>query len=328
MQNFLLPALLSLFVSLNVSAQKPAEEKEKALKDSAAIMQDLLNLLDSTDEPSSYGLITAGIGNRLFSLHNNKLNAQQSTTTTIVYNPSIGYFHKSGFSLSGGAYLLNDAEKGFGITQYSLTPAFDLQGSDKFSFGVSYTRYFVKDEFSVYSSPIQNDFYTSFSYKKPWIEPGIALGYSTGQYKQSIIKDTTINNIHRVFYDSATYTIKSFSAMLSAGHRFDWQDVFKKADGFEMIPSLLLNFGSSTTPNPTHKTNFPPYLLKLLTKKSKLRRQLSNNFQAESLGLNIDCSYTVGNLSINPQMYFDYYLPSSTDQKFTQVFTLSVGYSF
>ncbi len=326
MQKKLLPALLSLFISLNVSAQQPAAEKEQALKDSAAIMQDLLNLLDSTDEPSSYGLVTFGIGNRLFSLHNNQLNAQQSTSATLVYNPSIGYFHKSGFSLSGGAYLLNDAEKGFGITQYSLTPAFDLQGSDKFNFGVSYTRYFVKDEFSVYSSPVQNDFYTSFSYKKPWIEPGIALGYSTGEYKQSIIKDTAINNIHRVIYDSATFSIKSFSAMLSAGHRFDWQNVFKKADGFELSPSLLLNFGSSTT-NIAHKTN-APNLLKLLTKKGKLRRQISNNFQAESLGLNIDCSYTVGKLSINPQMYFDYYLPSSTEQKFTQVFTLSVGYSF
>lgn len=114
--------------------------------------------------------------------------------------------------------------------------------------------------------------------------------------------------------------------MLSAGHRFDWQNVFKKADGFELSPSLLLNFGSSTT-NIAHKTN-APNLLKLLTKKGKLRRQISNNFQAESLGLNIDCSYTVGKLSINPQMYFDYYLPSSTEQKFTQVFTLSVGYSF
>ena len=253
MQKFFFPALLSLFIYSNVSAQQPGADKEPQLKDSAAILQDLMNLLDSTDEPTSYTLVTVSIGNRLFSLHNNQLNANQSTSTTIVYNPSAGYFHKSGFSLSAGAYLLNDAVKGFGATQYSITPAYDMAGSDKFSLGVSYTRYFVKDEYSAYSSPIQNDFYASFSYKKTWIEPGIALGYSTGEYKQSIIKDTTINNIHRVLYDSASFRINAFSMMLSASHRFDWYSVFKKDDGFEIAPSLLLNFGSSTT-NITHNT--------------------------------------------------------------------------
>ena len=324
MQKNFLTALLSLFIYFNVSAQQP--EKEPGLKDSAAILQDLMNLLDSTDAPASYVSITTSIGNRLFSLHNNQLNAKQSTTATIVYNPSIGYFHKSGLSLSAGAYLLNDEVKGFGASQYSVTPAFDMAGSDQFSLGLSYTRYFVKDKYSAYSSPIQNDFYASFSYNKPWIEPGIALGYSTGEYKQSIIKDTSINNIRRILYDSASFRISAFSLMLSASHRFDWNNVLKKEDGFAIAPSILLNFGSSTT-NITHNTN-APNLLKLLTRKGKVRRQFNNKFQAESVGLNIDFNYVAGNFSVNPQLYLDYYLPSTTEQRFTQVFTLSLGYSF
>ncbi len=326
MKKFILPAFFSLFICSTVSAQQPAADKEQVLKDSAAILLDLMNLIDSTSGKTSYVFVSANVGNRLFSLHNNQLNAKQSTSSTLVYNPSAGYFHKSGFSFSAGAYLLNDAVKGFGVTQYSITPAFDLTGSDNFSFGASYTRNFVKDEFSSYSSPIQNDFYTSFAYKKPWIEPGISFGYSTGEYKQSIIKDTTINNIRRVIYDTATSKLTSFSMMLSASHSFDWYGLLKKGDGFDIAPALLLNFGSSNT-NISHNTN-APNLLRLLTKKGKLRRQQTNKFQAESLGLNIDCNYTIGNFSLNPQLYLDYYLPSTTEQKFTQVFTLSVGYSF
>jgi len=326
MAKFLLPAFFSLLICLDVAAQQPAAEKDTAIIDSAAILKDLMNLLDSADEATSYALITASMGNRLFSLRNNQLNTRQATTATIVYNPAAGYFHKSGFSLSAGVYLLNDAGNGCGITQYSITPAFDLPGNDKFSLGVSYTRYFVKDKFSPYASPVQDDLYASCSYNKPWIQPGIALGYSMGEYMQANSKDTVINNIRRVFYDSVTFKLKAFFIMLSASHRFTWYNIFTRKDGFELTPSLLLNCGSSTT-NITHKTN-AQNLLNLLARRGKLRRQLSNKFQAESLGMNINCNYAIGNFSFNPQVYFDYYLPSTTEQKFTQVFTLSLGYSF
>src|SRR4051812_16284432 len=111
MKKFSLSTVIFLLLSLQVLAQEPVTGKELTFKDSAAILQDLMNLFDSTNEPTSYFQVSTGFGNRLYSLHNNQLNAWQSTST-IVYDLSLGYFHKSGFSLSGRSYLLNEKDKG------------------------------------------------------------------------------------------------------------------------------------------------------------------------------------------------------------------------
>ena len=109
-----------------------------------------------------------GIGNRLFSSKNNALNAKQEISSTLIYSPSLAYYHKSGFNINAGANLLNDGER-FGVNQYSVTPAFDLAGNKNFAVDISYTHYFVQDKFSKFSSPIQDDFFSSFSYKKIWL---------------------------------------------------------------------------------------------------------------------------------------------------------------
>ncbi len=325
MQKILFLAFVSCCFSLKVHAQVNPEEKTVIL-DSAALLADLMNLMDSANKPYSYTIISVAAGNRLFSLNNNRLNAKQETSNTMVYNPSVGYYHKSGLSLSAGASLLKNVQNGFGVNQYSITPAYDLIGDSSFNVGISYTHNFVKDKFSSYSSPIQDDWYAAVSYKKTWLEPGIAFGYSTGEYKQLKTKDTVINNIKRTYYDSATFALKSFSLMLSASHNFGWEQVFSKKDEISFTPSVMLNMGSSTT-NITHKTNAQA-LINFLNKRGKLPRLLSNSFQAESLGLNLDATYTINNFSIEPQLYFDYYLPKSDSNKFSQIFTVTVSYTF
>jgi hypothetical protein len=205
-------------------------------------------------------------------------------------------------------------------------PAFDLLNNDEFGFSFSYTHYFVKDYFSSYASPIQNDFYTSFSYKKTWIEPGIAAGYSTGIYKQSVVKDSTIGVIRRRLYDSATFNLRSFSMMLSASHDFEWQHIFDNDDAFLFTPAVILNFGSYNM-NVTHKTNAPNFVNKLI-KRGRLPKFITSNFQAESLGFNLNCNYSIGNFSFSPQLYLDYYLHESDSDRFTQSFNFLVGYVF
>ena len=294
--------------------------------DSTAVLKELMALLDSVKIPTSYFSVDAGVGNRLFSIHNNRLNARQSSISTLVYTPGISYFHKSGFSLSAGAYLLNEKDNGFGASQYSLMPSCHLLNNDAIGFSVSYTHLFVKDYFSPYASPIQNDFYTAFSYKKSWIEPGIAAGYSTGIYKQVIEKDTTIGLIRRRLYDSITNNLRSFSMMLSASHDFEWEHIFDDDDGFLFTPSLILNFGSYNI-NVTHKTN-APYLVNKLIQRGRLPKLITSSVQAESVGLNLDCNYSIGSFSFSPQLYLDYYFPETDSDKFTQSFNFSVGYIF
>lgn len=324
MQKILLITLLYLCVSEKAASQDTAIATETAF-DSAAVLNDLLSLLDSADAPVSYGLVSVGMGNRLFSVRNNRLNARQSSTSQLVFNPSVGYYHKSGFSISAGSSLLNDSEKGFGPTQYSITPAYDLTGNKNWGLGISYSRYFPKDKYSVYASPVQNDIYAYVNYKKWWIEPGIAMGYSTGKYRE--INKFTVQSTGNTYIDTGTFALKTFSFTATASHDFEWDNIFGKKDALGFTPSLMVNFGSDSTETVSH-TLFPN-LLRFLKRRNRLPRLSGkNSFSAQSVAMSLDVTYSIGNLTLLPQLYLDYYLPATDEKRFTQTFTLSIGYSF
>jgi len=294
-------------------------------KDSLEMLNQLRSLLDSLDQPTSYLFANIGIGNRLFSIKNAALNAKQNTTNLVIYSPSLGYFHKSGLGLTAGASLLNDVD-GFGANQFSLSPSFDLTGNKNIAFSISYTHYLVKNKFSPYASPVQNDFYSSLRYKKPWLQPGIAVGYSTGEYKEARLKDTVIAGVRRRFYDSVTYQLKALSLILSVGHQFTFYTVFNKLDGLSFTPSLIANAGSGKT-TISHKTNAIA-LFNFLNKRGRIPKLQTDKFGMQSMGLNLDLAYTVGNLTFQPQWYLDYYLPATDLQRWLQVFTFNIGYTF
>ncbi len=329
MQKFLFTMFCFFIISNKTVAQDTTGNGVPAF-DSAAVLNDLMQLLDSTDVSASYGLVSVGITNRLFSLHNNNLNAKQSTTSALVYSPSLGYFHKSGFSVSAGASLVNRSGKGLGVTQYSVTPAYDLTNNRNWTFGISYSRYIIKDKYSPYSSPIQNDFYTYASYKKHWLEPGIAFGYSTGNYSE--INQFTVQLTGNTFTDTGTYRLKAFSMMGSLAHDFEWSGIFGKDDAAGFTPSLMISLGADSTETVSHSILQTPggqNLIRFLKRRKRLPKlQGKNSLQAQSVALSLDLNYSVGRFSVLPQLYLDYYLPETDEKRFTQTFTLSLGYSF
>ena len=285
-----------------------------------------MNLLQTNSKPISYVSIDVSIGNRLFSMQNNRLNTKQASTQVMVYNPGVTYCHKSGANIAAGASLLNDTATSIRTTQYSLSAGYDLPENDKFNFSFTYTHYFITDQYSAFASPILNDFYTSAEYKKSWLQPAIAFGYSTGNYKQVVRKDSTAGVFRRLLYDSSTSNIKYFSMIAAVSHTFKWNALFNKEDQLFFKLTLLINMGTSTT-SITHKTN-APYLFRLLNRKGKLPKVQTSPFQAESVGLNLDCSYAISRFSLKPQWYLDYYLPATDFNKFSQFFTCTLGYTF
>jgi len=282
--------------------------------------------LDSSDSPSSNAFVNLGIGNRLYSIKNNALNAYQSSNK-LIYSPSVGYTHKSGLGLTTGANLLNEGN-GIAVSQYSVSPSFGLVGNENIDFSISYTHYFVKNKFSPFSSPIQNDFYTSFSYLKSWFQPGVAVGFSNGEYKDARYKDTVIAGINRSFYDSVTYKLNAFSLMFTLGHQFLWYEVLDQADGLALTPTLMVNAGSGKTAI-SHNTN-AINLFRILNKRGKITRLQEFDFAVQSIGLNIDMRYMIGKFYLQPQLYFDYYLPAldADSKRFSQLFTFNLGYTF
>lgn len=293
--------------------------------DSIEILRQLQELFSSTTRSTSYGLLSFGIGNQLFSIKNRALNTKQSNTHVLVYSPSAGYFHKTGFGISAAASLLDDQKK-FGVTQYMITPSYDYS-TRAIGIGASYTQYFVKDKFSQFSSPIQHDFYGTFVYRKSWLRPGIAAGYSTGEYKEVKYKDTTLGNVHRRWYDSITNNLRAFSLTLSASHQFLWYGVFTESDGLSFTPTLMLNGGSSKTAI-EHKTNARG-LYNFLVKRGRIPKFRSREFEMQSMGINLGAIFSIGDFSLDTQFYTDYYLPeadSDTD-RLTMVFSFNLNYA-
>lgn len=325
MLKIFLVSICSLLFSLGVDAQIPAADTTAAI-DTAAILNDLATLLNSTNTPVSFASASVGMGNRLFSVRNNRLNAKQATSSTLVYTPSFNYFHKSGFNILASANLLNDDKKGFGASQYAVSPGYDYVRNKNLSMGISYTHYFVWDVYSAYLMPIQNDWFGYFKYNNYWLQPAIAFGYATGNYKEIKKLDTVINNIRRILHDTATYKLKSFSMILSAGHSFKWGGLLNAADRMVFSPLLILNLGSSTT-HISHKTN-APLLLNFLNRTGRLPKLQTSSFKAESVGLSLNMDYSIGKFAWVPQLYLDYYLPKTDDDKFISLFTFSVLYTF
>ena len=121
--------------------------------------------------------------------------------------------------------------------------------------------------------------------------------------------------------------------MLSVQHQFDWYSVFNKSDGLSFTPSLMLNAGSGSATT-THLTNVPPpgpggaEVFNALNRKGRAPRVQASEFQMQSIGLNLDLNYSIGNFNIEPQLYLDYYVRSTDTKRTTAIFMLNVGYTF
>lgn len=309
--------LLIILVTLSVkNFAQTATDKKISVKDSIEMMEDLMDILDDSKKSSNYFTAALGIGNRVFNVRNNILNAKITPVSTVVYSPSLVYFNKSGLYFSAGVNLLNDYAKGFGISQYSISTGYELPDNDKVDFTIAYTHFFVSDKFSPYVSPIQNDFYSAFIYKKLWIRPSLAVGYATGQYGD-------VKRI-QILYDSTNNKLTVFSLIASASHEFEWGKVFNKKDALSFNTSILLNAGSSKIAI-QHNTN-AVNLLNFLDRKGRLSKFKYSKFQPESFGLSLDASYILGKFILEPQAYIDYYLPATDEKRVSGYFTFTIRY--
>lgn len=307
-----------------IRAQETADTTLLPGLDSLALLQELSALLGPAPVPTHSFYATVAVGNRLFSVRNNRLNARQESRE-LVLTPSISYMHKSGFSLTGGLNLVNQPS-GMSVTQWSVMPAFDYITDSGFNAGISYTYFGVRDFFSPYSSPIQHDVFGSASYKKGWLQPSIGLGYSAGKYREFQSKDTVVGGMRRFIYDSATNQLQNFSVQLGVGHRFQWQQVFAEQDMLSVSPGLLLVGGAGKT-TITHRTN-APLLLQFLNRRGRVPRLIQDQFAFESVGFNLDVQYVIGGWAISPQWYADYFFGKTTSARFTQNFQVSLSYFF
>ena len=178
------------FTALGVTAHSqsnPADtiiapEKDLLIADTSfdydELFRDFESFMDSILSPRSYFMPSLSIGRGYFNFKS-KDNVLLETTAKLTYSPMMTWYHKSGFGLNFTGYIVND-EKNTNLYQFSFSPSYDYLENHDLATGISFTRYFNKDSVPFYTSPLRNEVYGYFAYRKWWFKPMIALGYGWG----------------------------------------------------------------------------------------------------------------------------------------------------
>jgi len=318
-------------VCLKISAQLNPEDKK--IMDSLLKNDEMLKMINNLGKGSSYLRVSMGIGNNLFSNSAKQVETLQNNNP-LVFTPSVSYYHRSGFGLSSTGFLFNE-NKQTNFYQYSLTPFFSYQKSKVLDINLSYTHYFEKDFYSPHSSPVQDEFYGAITFKKSWIRPGVATSYSTGQFNQVVRIDTTIkvsNREVRIKYiDSAKIHLSSLYFAGTVEHTFTFYNLFSVKDGLLFTPqlSLISGINSYKVNHSSSLENYKAFTKKQIKRVRHFQSQSGNSqFDLQSLGLDVDINYVLGKFYLEPEIYFDYYLPSTTDNRFSQIYSLNIGITF
>jgi len=298
--------------------------------DTTAILDSLLKdfdlYLDSLVGRKSFFTVNTAIGTGFFSF-NDKNTVTVNTEKKLIFSPSVGYYHKSGLGISAAGYaLLNNGIKFY---QYSVSPSFDLI-KKKFSTGIAYTRYQTKDSLDFYTTPIQNEVFAYFSYKKWWVRPTLSLSYGWGSKEESELRQAPwrLRLLRNQYYVKNVTSIRDFSATISVRKDIDWYNVLHKADNITLTPIAMLNAGTQNYGfNTSYSYNFSPVRANSLPS----NKEISDNtqFALQSASFALRGSYIKGRFLLQSQVLFDYFLQDLDDaNKLSTVYSITAGISF
>ncbi len=310
------------FIRFSASAQVYPAIDSTAIIDS--LLQDLADFQSLDSAQQSYFDVNFSIGSGYFFT-----NANSTSTATdgnkIYYTLNTGYYHKSGFNVSGTVQLVPD-NKGLSVYQYSISPAYDYNTNKKIGWGASYTRFFNNKSSSYAASSIDNEFYAYLTWKKSWFNPTIAFDYGFG-------KSTEIQYVKRKLPNGTIVTIplqvntkaQDFSCLLSVNHAFYWYEKIAKNDAISFNPTFMLTTGTSN-----YGLNFQGVNgagVNLARAQNRQTTSETSKFQVQSMSLLLNLSYEIGAFYFQPQVYLDYNF-IYPDEPFSSIFGLTIGASF
>ncbi|MGC4102288.1 hypothetical protein [Ferruginibacter sp.] len=335
MQKIYLVLLLWISAVPAIAQLDSLSKKDKAMLDSMMANDEFLKLFKEQSKNSLD--VSVGIGNGAFSSHNNAANAT-GVDNKMIYTPSIVYRLKSGFNFGVTGFITTDSAHKAELYQTGVTAGYDYYG-DKINAGLSYTRYLSdRDKYNT-KSLYQNDIYGYIKKAKGIIQPGLAIGFANGDYKEysytSFSKTVHLllplpNGRDSTFTvsgnDSTDNKVSYFSASVNIEHDFSFYKLFDKDDELDFTPSLILNMGSDQfSQTHTNKIFDRPRIRKLAGIK---KTESTNQFQVQSIAASFDFTYGVGKFFLQPNFYLDYYLPETTGKRFTAIFAVTAGFSF
>lgn len=334
--------VVALTVSPAANAQQDSAIDYAALGvDTTALYDSLLNELRMLGlagaSKKSYFDVNVGLGNGTFALQNASF---EVNTNHIFYNAGMGYYHKSGLSVSAGANITS-SNGSLSIYQMYLSPAFDFSNKN-LAAGISYFHYFNKKDVDFYISPLVNELYAYTVLKKLWLQPKLALDYAWGQYDELAGLKFIDTVRYRRFAPIVRYlsrqqriaNVSDFSIMFSLRHDFIYTPPKHSKLFFRYTPSLLVlggtaSYGSNT---PLNSLNGPR--MTSLTN-IKYFQQLygssftppSSNFAVQNFNITNTAMFGAGAWYIQGQMTFSYFIPKA-QSRWNTLFNVTTGISF
>ncbi|MEI9943101.1 MAG: hypothetical protein WDN26_02680 [Chitinophagaceae bacterium] len=339
-KKIILVAPLFIFFSFTATAQKNPVDTISPVHDESLGIDTLLDyddllsefdsFLDSILAPRSYFLVAASAGTSYFNFKKTN-NTGVDIRKKLVLSPVIGYYHKSGLGLTMSGNMINDGNKR-SLYQAAISPSFDFIQSRNFIGGITYTKFINKDSVSFYTSPVENEVSAYFIARKPWLQPGIAVGYSWGSRTEYEKRVRFLQRLG-VFVPVVTTkeeSVSDFSMTASLRHNFYWLNISKNTSNYvKLTPILAMSAGTQkfgSNQSTAYGFNF--------TKRGTVTYNTPNvnledelKFQPLSLTLYLRPEYATKHFFIQPQLLFDYYFPEA-EKKFTTLFSVNAGFLF
>jgi hypothetical protein len=296
------------------------------------LFQDFEAFMDSILSPKSYFMPSLSIGRGYFNF-TSKGNDLLETTPKLTYSPMLTWYHKSGFGLNATGYMVDD-ETNMNLYQFSFSPSFDYLKNHDLATGISYTRYFSKDSLPFYTSPLRNEVYGYFTFRKWWFKPMVAASYGWGSRSDYDEREDLINSLRLrprgYTYINTTESIADFSLTTSVRHDFYWLDVLTYNDHIRFTPQINFTsgtqkFGFNQTSNTYGTTLRNATNVLYSTENVYLDDQLE--FQPLSLTLYLRGEYSIGKFFVQPQFMLDYYFPA-TSNNLSSLFSVNIGLVF
>lgn len=305
---------------------------ESDVADYDVLFNELDDFLDSLLTPRSYTLVNVYGGSNFYDYapsSTNKLENNRQLTLT----PSVGYFSKTGLGINATTNVVKE-KSGWNAYQLATALSYDYLKNFDFATGLSATHYFTKKQVGFYTSPLKNEVYGYFAYRKLWVKPVIAASYGWGSRTAYEEREEYITKLRlrRKSYTVITKeeTVSDFSLMFSARHDFYWLDIINSKTFLRFTPQLGFIAGTQKFGfNQTSAT----YQTALLTGKSTYQGSENTNlddqskFQLLSVTGTLKTELSLGKFFVQPQLAFNYYLPATSNNLAT-IFSVNTGFIF
>ncbi|MFM2145495.1 MAG: hypothetical protein RL732_331 [Bacteroidota bacterium] len=296
-----------------------------------SLMADFSSYLDSISQPRSFFLGGIGFGTGFFTYQNKVTSAVSTRKNSMVY-PSLSYYHKKGPGLSATGYGVFQSS-GLQFYQLALSPSYDVLRKT-YSTGIAYTHYFNRDSTDFYQTPIRNELFGYFTWKKWRVRPAVTFSYGWGsnalfEQEKRLILSRRLQFRDRYYVDlKAKESVYDVSITFSLRREFRWANVFSASDQLSLTPIALLSDGTQQYGFNTSFSDVRQQMTRPNALPSNNLFAAASQFSMQSASLLLRVSYLKGKFMVQPQYYADYYLPSTNTRKLSGVFSLHASMLF